>query len=74
MAKQYKILTDNNASGLNVKVQDMIEIGWQPIGGHSVVEKHHQLQYAGMQHKQTIIRSEYSQTLILVQQYGGGKI
>tara|TARA_R110000772_G_scaffold219593_2_gene330144 strand:- start:675 stop:884 length:210 start_codon:yes stop_codon:yes gene_type:complete len=63
-AKQYKILTDTSASGLQVKVQPMLEIGWELKGGHSVVEKHHQCQYAGMQHKQTVIRSEYSQTLV----------
>lgn len=61
---QYKILTDTNASELNVKVQDMLEIGWTPVGGHKVVEKHHQPKYAGSQHMQTVIRSEYSQTLI----------
>ena len=61
---KYKILTDSSASGLNVKVQDMLEIGWKVKGGHKVVEKHHQPKYAGSQHMQTVIRSEYSQTLI----------
>ena len=61
---KYKILTDTSASGLNVKVQDMIEIGWKPKGGHKVVEKHHQPKYSGSQHMQTVIRSEYSQTLV----------
>ena len=64
MVKQYKILTNSNASELTHAVQELIEVGWTPIGGHSVIEKHHQLQYAGMQHKNTIIRSQYSQTLI----------
>ena len=64
MAKDYKILTDPNARALAHAVQEYIELGWTTVGGHSVVEKHHQLQYAGMQHKNTTIRSEYSQTII----------
>jgi hypothetical protein len=57
------VLTAGSASDLNQKVKDMIEQGWTPVGSHKVVEKHHQLRYSGMQHKDTQIQSEYSQTV-----------
>ena len=42
----------------------MMEEGWKPIGGHSVVETHRQNRYSGQQHMDTIIKVEYSQSLI----------
>jgi len=38
--------------------------GFEPVGGHHVVEIHHQLRFSGMQHKDTTIEREYSQTMI----------
>lgn len=57
------ILTAGSASELNTKIKQMIEQGWEPIGPHQVVEVHHQLRYSGMQHKDTHVQSEYSQTV-----------
>ena len=57
------ILTSRSASDLNQKVKDMIAQGWTPVGGHYAVEVHHQLRYAGTQHKDTYVEREYSQTV-----------
>jgi hypothetical protein len=64
MIQEQKIITSNSAQGLNGKITEMIKDGWQPIGGHRVVETHHQLRYSGMQHHSTTIDLEYSQTMI----------
>ena len=61
----YIIVTSYSASQLSIKVKQlMVSDHWIPIGNHSVVETHHQLKYSGKQHMQTVIKSEYSQTLI----------
>lgn len=61
----YKIATATSASQLTEIVKHlMVTEGWQPVGGHGVVETHHQPKYAGKQHMQTVIRTEYSQTLV----------
>jgi len=60
---QQIVLTAHNASELNTKIQQMIEQGWIPIGSHNVVETHHQMRFSGMQHKDTLIEREYSQTV-----------
>ncbi len=60
---EFKILTSSSASGLTRKVIEEQANGWTPIGSHQVVEKRHQLRYSGMQHKDTQIESEYSQTI-----------
>lgn len=60
---EQKIITSNSSHDLNVKMEEMIKEGWVPIGSHHVVEKNHQLRYAGMQHKDTVVTLEYSQTM-----------
>lgn len=60
----YKIVTSSSASGLNDSVKKLISEGYKPVGGHHVVEVHHQLRYSGMEHKTTEIDREYSQTMI----------
>ena len=60
----YKIVSSTYPEGLTSKVKEMMEEGWKPIGGHSVVETHKQNRYSGSQHMDTIIKIEYSQTLI----------
>lgn len=62
--EQYKIVTSRDAGSLTTKINELIVEGWERIGSHQVVEKHHQLRYAGMQHKDTTIELEYSQTMI----------
>lgn len=60
---EQMILTSHSASDLNTKIRQMIEQGWKPVGSHQVVETHRQNRFAGMQHKDTIIEREYSQTI-----------
>ncbi len=62
--KKHIILTAKSASSLNSKIEEKINEGWNTIGSHKVVEVHHQLRYSGTQHKDTIIESEYSQTMV----------
>lgn len=61
---EFKILTSHSASGLNQLIKEHISEGFKPVGGHSVVKKHEQLRYSGLQHKDTIIELEYSQSMI----------
>lgn len=60
---QQKVITAHSASELNTQIEKMIAEGWTPIGSHHVVETHHQMRFAGMQQKDTIIQREYSQTV-----------
>lgn len=60
---EQKIITAHNASELNSKLTNLMKDGWKPIGPHQVVEVHHNLRYSGMQHKDTIVEREYSQTI-----------
>ena len=62
--KKYIILTAKSASSLIGKIEEKQKEGWNTLGSHKVVEVHHQLRYSGMQHKDTIIESEYSQTMV----------
>jgi hypothetical protein len=57
---EQKIITAHSASELNSKLADLMKEGWKPMGSHHVVESHHQMRFAGMQHKDTIIEREYS--------------
>ena len=61
---EYKVVTSSSASGLNENVQKFMWNGFKPVGGHHVVEVHHQLRFAGSEHKETMIEREYSQTMI----------
>lgn len=60
----YKIVSSTYPEGLTSKVKELMEEGWKPIGGHSVVETHRQNRYSGQQHMDTIIKVEYTQSLI----------
>ena len=60
---EYKIVYSSSPSGLSEKVNTLIKEGWTPQGGHQVVEVHRQNRFSGMQHKDTTIESEYSQTM-----------
>jgi hypothetical protein len=64
LTMEYKIVSSTYPEGLTSKVKEMMEEGWKPIGGHSVVETHKQNRYSGAQHMDTIIKIEYSQTMI----------
>lgn len=50
---EYKILKSNNSNELEKKVNELLELGWQPLGSHiiSIIGKEIQTR-------------EYSQTMI----------
>lgn len=60
---EQKVITSSSVVGLNEKISKMIAEGWEPVGGHSVVQVNAQNRYSGLQHKDTIYESEYSQTM-----------
>lgn len=60
---EYKILSSRSPEELSRKVNELIQEGWEVIGGHSVVEVHRQNRFSGSQHMDTRIEVEYSQTL-----------
>lgn len=60
----YKIIYSSSPEDLTRKVKEMITEGWKPVGGHSAVETKRQNRFSGSQHMDTLIHSEYSQTLI----------
>lgn len=62
--RDYHVITSNHAEGLTSMVKKWMKNGWKPLGGHSVVETHRQNRYAGTQHMDTIIKVEYSQTMV----------
>jgi hypothetical protein len=59
----YKIVTSSSPERLTSDVKRLIDEGWKPFGGHSVVETHRQNRYRGTQHVDTIVEVEYSQTM-----------
>ena len=61
---EYKILSSRSPEELTRKVNEHIQEGWKPNGGHLVVEVHRQKRYSGSQHMDTRIEVEYSQTII----------
>jgi hypothetical protein len=61
---EFKILVSHSVSGLNQQIKEHIFEGFKPVGGHQVVKKHEQLRFSGLQHKDTIIEVEYSQSMI----------
>ena len=60
----YKVITSSSPEQLTTRVNEYIKEGWTPVGGHSVVETHRQNRFSGQQHMDTIIKVEYSQTII----------
>lgn len=61
---EYKIVYAPSPEGLVKKVNEQMKEGWEPIGGHQVSEQHRQNRYSGSQHMDTIIKQEYSQSMI----------
>lgn len=61
---EYKVVSSSSPEGLTRQVNELILSGWKPVGSHTVVETHRQNRYAGMQHMDTRIETEYSQTMI----------
>ena len=61
---EYKILSASSPEELTKQVTELMNAGWKPVGSHSVVETHRQNRYRGQQHIDTLIKHEYSQTII----------
>jgi hypothetical protein len=64
--KQQKVIYSSSPEGLNTKINEHITDGWQPVGSHTIVEEHHQNRFRGNQHVDTIIKSEYAQTMVII--------
>ena len=60
----YKIVKSSYPEGLVSKVKSLMEDGWKPMGGHSVVGTFFQDRYTGSQHHSTSVEVEYSQTMV----------
>jgi hypothetical protein len=63
--KQQKVIYSSSPEGLNTKISEHINDGWQPVGSHTIAEEHHQNRFRGTQHVDTIIKSEYAQTMVI---------
>ena len=61
---EYKVLTSSSPEGLTEKINNLIKDGWKPTGSHQVVEQHRQNRYSGSQHNDTLIKHEYSITMV----------
>jgi len=61
---EYKVITSGSPEGLTIAVSNAIKDGWEPIGSHQVVTEHSQNRFAGTQHKDTLHKLEYSQTMV----------
>jgi hypothetical protein len=64
----YIIIRSSTVNVLNEKVNDLILIGYEPIGSHQVVVIKSQNRYSGTQHIDTINTIEYSQTVKKINQ------
>lgn len=62
--KEQKVIYANSVGSINEQISKYIAEGWQPIGSHMAVVSHEQLRYSGMQHKDTIVEVEYSQSIV----------
>ena len=61
---EYKVLTSSSPEGLTEKINNLIKNGWKPMGSHQVVEQHRQNRYSGLQHQDTLIKHEYSISMV----------
>ena len=61
---EYRVIVKSSGQELTREVTQLINEGWTPVGSHQVVVTHQQNRFSGTQHKDTIIKTEYSQTMI----------
>jgi len=61
---KYKIITSSSPEGLEKKVTQLVEEGYEPTGGVNVTITRQQNRYSGSQHMDTINSVEYCQSLI----------
>ena len=57
------IISSQTTHGLNEKIESYINEGYEVVGSHQVVERHHQNRFRGTQLVDTIIEVEYSITI-----------
>lgn len=63
--KAQKVIYADSVGSINEQISKGMTEGWTPLGSHQVVVSHEQLRYSGMQHKDTIVSKEYSQTMVM---------
>lgn len=57
------ILTASQASGLQSKIEKAESTGFQSVGSHQVTITHVQNRFAGLQHKDSVYKLEFSITM-----------
>jgi hypothetical protein len=60
---EQKIITSSSASGLNAKIKELIEEGWEPIGSHTISVEEEYAQYAGSQYRRTERKHQFHQSM-----------
>jgi hypothetical protein len=61
---EYKVIEGGSPHEITRKVNELIQEGWTPIGGHQVVVRREINRFSGTQHRDTLNDIEYTQTLI----------
>jgi hypothetical protein len=61
---EYRIIEGGSPNEITKRVNELIQDGWKPVGGHQVVVRRVQNRYSGQQHMDTLNQLEYTQTLI----------
>ena len=59
------IIFANTLTELNKMMERMYDEGWKAVGSHKVTEVHRTNRYSGLQHMDTIIEMEYSQSMAI---------
>lgn len=62
--EKYKVVSGGSPNELTSKVNELLNEGWEILGGHQVVILRQQNRYRGDQHIDTLNEIEYTQTLI----------
>jgi hypothetical protein len=62
--EKYKVVSGGSPNELTSKVNELLNDGWEILGGHQVVILRQQNRYRGDQHIDTLNEIEYTQTLI----------
>lgn len=63
MASEQKIIAAGTPEALNAKIKKYQKEGWECVGGHTAIQLHAQLRYAGTQHMDTLHKTEYAQSM-----------
>lgn len=60
----YKVVSATTTDMLTHRVNELLDEGYELVGGHTVVETQRVNRFSGSQHMDTLIKCEYSQTMI----------